>query len=178
MTRRTEDHGDRLDHGNHGNHADRARVRQATQDDIPELVRLRALLFGNLGGEYFDPSSGDDGWRHALSVVLKEQTATGGMRILVVDGERGLAACAVGSVEQRLPGPHLRNGRVGLVIGVVTDPAHRRRGYSRSLMRGLLGWFREREVARVDLYASPEGEPLYRDLGFTDHPDPALYWRP
>jgi hypothetical protein len=45
-------------------------------------------------------------------------------------------------------------------------------------MRGMLDWFREREVARVDLYASTEREPLYRDLGLTDLPDPALYRRP
>ncbi|MEU5954757.1 GNAT family N-acetyltransferase [Streptomyces sp. NPDC047525] len=153
-------------------------IRPATEEDITELVRLRALLFEDLGGAYFNPPSGDGGWRDALAVVLKGQLAAGSTRILVVDGDGGLAACAIGSVEQRLPGPHLRNGRVGLVIGVVTDPAHRRRGHSRSLMAGLLDWFREREVARVDLYASHEGEPLYRDLGFVDHPDPALYWRP
>ncbi|MGW5860790.1 GNAT family N-acetyltransferase [Streptomyces sp. NPDC055239] len=164
-----------------GDHTD---IRQAAQADVAELVRLRALLFETLGGEYFNPSSGgsgepgDSSWRDALAVVLKGQLDTEGMRILVVDGGEGLAACAIGSVEQRLPGPHLRNGRVGLVIGVVTDPAHRRRGHSRSLIRGLLDWFREREVARVDLYASTEGEPLYRDLGFVDHPDPALYRRP
>ncbi|MFF1697834.1 GNAT family N-acetyltransferase [Streptomyces sp. NPDC058257] len=173
-----------------GDHTD---IRQATQADIAELVRLRALLFETLGGEYFNPSSGgsrepegpeesrgsgDSSWQDALAVVLKGQVDTADMRILVVDADKGLAACAIGSVEQRLPGPHLRNGRVGLVIGVVTDPAHRRRGHSRSLMRGLLDWFREREAARVDLYASAEGDPLYRDLGFVDHPDPALYWRP
>lgn len=177
---------------------DRARIRPATQDDLPELVRLRALLFENLGGEYFSPTSsststsGGAAWQDDLAVVLKGQLAVdgNGMRILVMDGDGGgrgdgsgsgdgrLAACAIGSVEQRLPGPHLRNGRVGLVIGVVTDPAHRRRGYSRALLLGLLDWFREREVARVDLYASHEGEPLYRDLGFVNHPDPALYWRP
>ncbi|WP_409055947.1 GNAT family N-acetyltransferase [Streptomyces sp. SYP-A7185] len=155
-----------------------APVRPATHDDIPELVRLRALLFENLGGAYFNPPAGGTGWQDALAAVLEEQLAAGALHVLVVDGDQGLAACAVGSVEQRLPGPHLRNGRVGLVIGVVTDPAHRRRGHSRSLMRGLLDWFRERQVARVDLYASPEGEPLYRDLGFVGHPDPALYWRP
>ncbi|MGW0904905.1 GNAT family N-acetyltransferase [Streptomyces sp. NPDC002853] len=159
-------------------------VRPATRDDVAELVRLRALLFENLGGEYFNPPSGGTGWQDDLALVLKGQLTSEGMRILVVDGDGGagsgggLAACAIGSVEQRLPGPHLRNGRVGLVIGVVTDPAHRRRGHSRALMRDLLDWFREREVARVDLYASPEGAPLYRDLGFVDHPDPALYRRP
>lgn len=128
---------------------------------------------------FFNPGPAEDGWLDALAVVLTEQLTSDSVRILVVDAEGGrLAACGIGVVEQRLPGPHLLNGRIGQVIGVVTDPAHRRRGHSRAIMRELLDWFREREVSRVDLYASAEGEPLYRDLGFTDHPDPALYWRP
>ncbi|MGK5555769.1 GNAT family N-acetyltransferase [Actinomadura kijaniata] len=153
-------------------------VRPATENDIAELVRLRALLFETLGGDYFNPASDDGAWRDALAAVLKERLADGTMRILVVDGDDGLAACGIGGVETRLPGPHLRNGRVGLVIGMVTDPAHRRRGHGRAIMHGLLDWFRDQDVARVDLYASHDGEALYRELGFTDHPDPALYWRP
>src|SRR4051812_49347513 len=183
-------------------------VRQAVEYDLVELLRLRVLLFGELAGDggggggdggggeggdslgrdFFNPASDDGSWLDALAVVLKEQLDAVDVRILVVDGDAdgergeddagGLAACGIGTIEQRLPGPHLHNGRIGHVIGVVTDPAHRRRGHSRAIMRGLLDWFREREVARVDLHASAEGEPLYRDLGFTDHPDPALYWRP
>ncbi|MFD0296255.1 GNAT family N-acetyltransferase [Streptomyces sp. NPDC127118] len=164
--------------------ANDADVRQATENDIAELVRLRAMLFENLGGDFFAPASGGDDWLDALATVLKEQLTTSAdtgsdtVRILVVDGENGLAACGIGTIEQRLPGPHLRNGRIGQVIGVVTDPRSRRRGHSRRIVQGLLGWFRESDVARVDLYASTEGEPLYRDLGFTNHPDPSLYWRP
>ncbi|MFD8377900.1 GNAT family N-acetyltransferase [Streptomyces sp. NPDC059679] len=158
-----------------GHHTD---VRQATEDDIAELVRLRQLLFEDLGGEFFNPSSGDDDWRDALAEALKDQLTADAVRILVVDGDQGLAACGIGTIEQRLPGPRLRNGRIGQVIGVVTDPAYRRRGHSRAIMRGLLDWFRERGVARVDLRASAEGEPLYRELGFVNHPAPTLYWHP
>ncbi|WP_030295964.1 GNAT family N-acetyltransferase [Streptomyces katrae] len=157
---------------------DHTGVRQATDADVAELVRLRALLFDSLGGEFFNPTTAQGDWRSALAVVLKEQLTADSVRILVVDGGHGLAACGIGTVEQRLPGPHLCNGRVGQVIGVVTDPAHRRRGHSRAIMGALLDWFREREAARVDLYASAEGEPLYRALGFDDHPDPALCRRP
>ncbi|MFE0130070.1 GNAT family N-acetyltransferase [Streptomyces sp. NPDC059037] len=166
-------------------------VRQAADDDIAELVRLRASLFDDLGGDFFNPASAGDDWRGALVAVLKEKLASEDTRILVVDGDADgdgdgddsdgdgrLAACGIGTVDQWFPGPHSRNGRVGHVIGVVTDPAHRRRGHSRAIMRGLLGWFRERDVSRVDLSASAEGEPLYRELGFVDHPDPSLYWRP
>lgn len=155
-----------------------SRVQQAMERDVPELVRLRSLLFETLGGDFFNPASGDGDWRAALASVLREQIAAETVRILVVPGPTGLAACGIGTIEQRLPGPHLRNGRIGHVIGVVTDPAHRRRGHSRAIMRDLLDWFGERDVARVDLYASEDGEPLYRALGFTDHPDSSLYWRP
>ncbi|HEX6355846.1 GNAT family N-acetyltransferase [Actinophytocola sp.] len=150
------------------------RVRQAVADDIPELVRLRALLFETLG----DGSSSGGDWREALVEVLKEDLDEDTKRILVVDGDGGLAACGVGFIELRLPGPRLRNGRLGQVINVITDPAHRRRGHSRAIMKQLLDWFAERDVARVDLHASADGERLYRALGFVDHPEPALYWRP
>ncbi|MFF7451438.1 MULTISPECIES: GNAT family N-acetyltransferase [unclassified Streptomyces] len=156
----------------------RSDVRQAMEYDLVELVRLRALLFDQLEGDFFHPVSVNDGWLDTLAVVLKEQLTADTVRILVVDSAvGGLAACGIGTVEQRLPGPHLRNGRIGQVLGVVTDPAHRRRGHSRAIMRGLLDWFRQCEVSRVDLHASAEGEPLYRELGFVPHPDPALCLR-
>ncbi|GLX99067.1 GNAT family N-acetyltransferase [Herbidospora sp. NBRC 101105] len=153
-------------------------VRTATRHDIPELVRLRALLFDDLGGEFFSPADPADDWRAALARVFGRKLAEPDCRILVVDADTGLAACGIGTVEQWFPGPHSRNGRIGHVIGMVTDPAHRRRGHSRAIMLGLLGWFRERDAVRVDLTASRQAEPLYRDLGFADHPDPLLCWKP
>ncbi|WP_131739297.1 GNAT family N-acetyltransferase [Actinomadura roseirufa] len=153
-------------------------IRRAAEDDVPELVRLRSLLFENLGGDFFNPASAGDDWRDALARVLKQKLTEDDALILVVDGADGLAACGIGTIEQWFPGPHSRNGRIGHVIGVVTDPAYRRRGHSRAIMKGLLDWFREREAVRVDLTASREGEPLYRELGFFDHPDPTLCWRP
>lgn len=159
------------------------RVRLAVEDDVAELVRLRALLFETLDGDFFNPPSGDGGWRDACAATFREQLGreqlgADTMRVLVVDGDDGLAACGIGTVQTRLPAPHLVNGRGGQVLGVITDPAYRRRGYSRAIMRGLLDWFRERDVSRVDLHASRESEPLYRELGFVPRPDPALSWRP
>lgn len=153
-------------------------TRTATEHDIPELVRLRALLFEDLGGDFFNPATAGDDWRHTLATVLARKLTDPDTLILVADGGDGLAACGIGSVEQWYPGPHSRNGRIGHVIGMVTDPAHRRRGHSRAITTGLLDWFRARDAVRVDLYASREAEPLYRELGFFDHPDPALCWRP
>ncbi|WP_223833112.1 GNAT family N-acetyltransferase [Streptomyces venezuelae] len=159
-------------------------VRRAVEADIPELVRLRSLLFATRDEEYFRTTPVEGDWRRNLASVLQQQLTADAARIVVVDGADGadgadgLAACGIGTVEQWFPGPHSVTGRVGHVIGVVTDPAYRRRGHSRAIMRALLDWFGTRGASRVDLYASAQGEPLYRNLGFVDHPDPALYWRP
>lgn len=144
-------------------------VRQAREYDLVELVRLQAPLSADLDGDWLD----------ALAVVLRDQLTADDVRVLVVDAVGGgLAACGIGTIDQRLPGPGLHNGRTGHVMGVVTDPDHRRRGHGRTVMDALLAWFREREVARVELRAPAEDEPLYRALGFADHPDAPLYWRP
>jgi ribosomal protein S18 acetylase RimI-like enzyme len=153
-------------------------VREATPDDIPGLVRLRELLFSELADDFGSrPSSGDD-WRDACAAALKEQFASDSMRIVVVDGgtgdDGGPVACGMGVIEQRLPSPHNRAGRVGYIFGIVTDRGHRGRGHARAVMRDLLAWFDARGIERVDLHASDQGIPLYRSLGFTEHPEPTL----
>jgi GNAT superfamily N-acetyltransferase len=58
-----------------------------------------------------------------------------------------------------------------------TDPAYRRRGYGRTTLLTLLAWLRSTGITMVDLHATPDGEPLYRSLGFTEPTDPALTLR-
>jgi predicted acetyltransferase len=60
---------------------------------------------------------------------------------------------------------------------MTTDPRHRRRGHSRSIMVSLLQWYRDSGIRRVDLHATSDGEPLYREFGFVDDGYPSLTWR-
>lgn len=43
-----------------------------------------------------------------------------------------------------------------------------RRGHSRATVTALLGWLRGTGIRIVDLHATPDAEPLYRSLGFTE----------
>lgn len=151
-------------------------TRPATVDDIDELVRLRGLLFTALGESFGPPPVADAhrDWREACADALRERLADERARLLVVDGDGRLACCGVGVIDQRLPTPYNPGGLVGHVFGVVTDPAYRRRGYARAVMTGLLRWFDANGLWRVDLYAAPHAQALYRSLGFDDHPDPVL----
>lgn len=148
-------------------------VRLATVNDIPELVRLRTLFYAALGRD----TNLSAQWREATEQAFTDRLSSdGAMAVFVIDGNAGLAACAVGSVDRRLPGPETTNGLWGHVSGVVTDPDYRRRGYARLLMTALLDWFQARGIRRVELRASAQAEQLYRELGFADRRDTALTW--
>lgn len=126
----------------------------------------------------FPQTNWTDDWREPARRTIRRRFAEDRptMAAFVVDREdgAGLAACAVGVIEERLGDPGKPNGLAGYVFSVVTDPDQRRRGYSRACMAALLDWFRSRGVGTVDLRASKEGEPLYASLGFSRTADPAM----
>jgi GNAT superfamily N-acetyltransferase len=157
-------------------------VRRATAIDAPELVRLRRMMLAEVDGA--EPAPGE--WLATAEATLRQRLGDGDptLAALVIDqpdqpdqqdrqdeqdrpdGRRVVAACAVGIVLELLPSPGNPSGQVGYVMNVATDPAYRRRGYSRACVQALVDWFAGRGVLTVDLRASSEGEPLYRDLGF------------
>jgi GNAT superfamily N-acetyltransferase len=149
-------------------------VRPATSDDVPELTRLREMLFRRVL-DAGDPV-GDGNWRQEFARDVKERLG-GSLGVFVVDGdeEGRLAACGLGLIEYRLPGPFQAGAQAGYVLGMVTDPAYRGQGYARLIMQELLAWFRAKNVGRVDLHAPPEAAALYRSMGFQDH-QVALTW--
>ncbi|MBU2665416.1 GNAT family N-acetyltransferase [Actinoplanes bogorensis] len=149
-------------------------VRRATAADAAELVRLRAVLFDIPEG------SDENGWRRsAASILVRRLSAPSPtMAAFVVDrGSGQLAACAVGIIEERLGGPANPAGLVGYMLNVATDPADRRRGYSRACTSALVDWFRAQGAGVADLRATPTAEPLYSSLGFTRTSDPAMRLR-
>lgn len=149
-------------------------VRPANPEDAAELVRLRGLMFEAMSGRA-DPGP----WQHTAEALLRERLAgpVDGrtMSAFVVDdpAEPGrLAACAVGTLEQRLPAPGHPDGLFGFVFNICTDPDHRRRGYARACTEALVAWFDDHRVTRIDLHATEGGEALYRSLGFHEHSVP------
>jgi len=149
-------------------------IRAAHPDDSAELVRLRRLMFAAMHGQD-SPGPWEADTEAMLRRRLAEPKPTLGAFVIDADSDSAgpgaprLAACAVGTVEERLPAPRHPLGRFGFVFNVCTDPGHRGRGYARATTLALLDWFDTWGVTRVDLHASPDAESLYRRLGFAEH---------
>jgi ribosomal protein S18 acetylase RimI-like enzyme len=158
-------------------------VRRAEPEDADELMRLRVVMIAGIPGGT-SPQPGP--WLTTGAEVLRRQLADPAERVAAfvvdagegadtgVNASEGLASCVVGAIDERLPSPHSPAPWRGYVYNVATDPAYRRRGFSRACMRALLAWFEERGVSLVNLHASPDGAPLYTDLGFARTKDPSM----
>ncbi len=139
--------------------------RLATADDIPEVVRLRRMLFASLGQT-------DPGWERACAGLLEKAMSEGWMVAAVIDVPcgAGLAAVGTGEVQQRLPGPANPSGLLGYIGTMVTDPVFRGQGMATTILERLLDELRARDVDRIELHATPAAEALYRCAGFADRP--------
>lgn len=143
-------------------------VRRATPRDAAELTRLREVMLEGTGGR-----AGDGSWKAVCIAAFEEALAApdGPLQAFVVDAAdrpATLAACCVGVIQPRLPGPQNRSGLAGYILSVATDARYRRRGHARAVVTATMDWFRGRGVARVELHASEHAEGLYRRLGFKE----------
>jgi GNAT superfamily N-acetyltransferase len=140
------------------------RARPATREDVDEVLRLAAVMYTSMGQNATDPR-----WR---SNAKEQFTSRLGhdLGVFVVDhpDRDGLAAAAAVTITTRLSGPNNLSARAAYVQWVATDPEVRSRGFGRAVMTALVEWCEGQDVGYVELHATADGEPLYRDLGFTD----------
>ena len=146
--------------------------RIATIGDADELIRLAAVMFAAVGVD-----GPDDRWRATAGERLAAGFAVDSVAAFVVDhpgAENRCVSAAAVSIQQRLPTPPNPDGHTAYVQWVATDADFRRRGLARAVMQSVVAWCATRGVGSVDLHASPDGEPLYRELGFVTSRNPEL----
>jgi GNAT superfamily N-acetyltransferase len=138
-------------------------VREATTDDIPEILEQRKRMYQDMG--HREPE--------ALSRMiftsrqfLEQAIPTGSFRGWLASADDRIVA---GGAVLLSPWPsHTYDGecRRATILNVYTYPEFRRRGIARQLMGTMIDWCRDQGLAVVYLHASPDGRPLYEALGF------------
>ena len=135
-------------------------VRRATVDDAESLTRLRGLMHQAMGDEPYPA------WEAACTAAFRRRLALAEFAAYVVEADGAVVSGGAGWLEEHLPSPYALDARRGHIASMSTDPAYRRRGYGRLVFTALMGWFAEQDIPRVDLRATPDGQPLYEEFGF------------
>lgn len=146
-------------------------VRDATPDDVPFLVELRAQMFADMGLDV----SGED-WREAATAWFERALTVPDLVAVIVscDAEDRPVASAVAQLRDDCPTPTNPDGGSALIHSVCVLPTHRGQGLGRACFDAVLDWVRESGVTRVELFATPDGEPIYARSGFTRVTWPAM----
>ena len=147
-----------------------ATLRPATPADAQALTRLRGFMHTAIGDTLTEE------WRVACSAAFLRRLASPGFVAYLVEVDGHAVSSGVGWLEEHLPSPHQLDGRRGHIASMSTDPAYRRRGYGRLVFEGLMAWFAERDIPRVDLRATPDGQPLYEAFGFRTLGGATMAW--
>lgn len=138
---------------------------------------FRAMAVAGASGRPQDVD--DTSWYPAAQEAIASRIAQGTLAAFVIDGEQPtivgenqegalLLACAVVTLEDRLPGPGFPRGTSGSMSSVFVAPEHRGRGLARAVVSAGLSWLDEMSAEVVDLHATPDAERLYRSLGFSE----------
>jgi GNAT superfamily N-acetyltransferase len=149
-------------------------VREATVDDRRFIAHHRAAMFVDMGS--LDAASAGalrDAAERWLETAMPRGEYVGWLVVTTSDSSRVVAGAGV-QVRRVLPFPQrdaeggstIAEGRQAIVVNVYTEPEFRRRGLARALMQAVLAWARSVKLESLVLHAAPDGEPLYRALGF------------
>jgi GNAT superfamily N-acetyltransferase len=138
-------------------------IREATPSDIPEILRQRRGMYVDM---HYDDISALDAMTQLTAGYLAKAMAEGSFRAwFACEDARAVAGGAI-IISPWPAHPYDLECRRATILNVYTDPAFRRRGLARQIMRTMIDWCRSEGFARVTLHASDAGRHLYESLGF------------
>lgn len=131
--------------------------RKARHEDVDQLVTLLRLLFSIEE----DFSFNEVKQRRGLVMLLHSDRGC----ILVAEA----VGRVIGMCTGQLVVSTAEGGPAVVVEDMVVDPAHRRRGVGRSLMKAMAGWAKEQGATRLQLLAdknNPLALAFYERIGW------------
>jgi GNAT superfamily N-acetyltransferase len=138
-------------------------IRQATPNDLPEILRHRRGMYEAMG---FSDANALSSMLSTSKPYLMTALANGSFRSwLALVGEQIVAGGAI-LINPWPSHPYDLECRRATILNVYVDPDFRRKGIARRLMQIMIDWCRTEGFAAVYLHASKDGRSLYEALGF------------
>jgi GNAT superfamily N-acetyltransferase len=140
-------------------------IRQATLDDVEQIVTHRRRMFEDMGNK--DPAALDRmaaAFRPWLTQHMQQSLYMSWLAGLPDGGM--VAGCDVWLMDWP-PGQYDVSAYRGYILNVYTRPDYRRRGLAKRLLQTCMDWCYSNGVHIISLHASPDGRTVYEQLGFT-----------
>lgn len=126
-------------------------IRQATMEDIPEILRKRRGMYEDM--DYRDAEALAQ-MIAATGVYLSKALADGSFRGWLASEERRVVGGGAMVITPWPSHPYDGQCRRATILNVYTYPEFRRRGIARQLMQTMIAWCREEGFAIIFLHAT------------------------
>jgi len=147
-------------------------LRKASENDIETLVENRIIF---LKEAYGNPSPELES---LLRLNLREyynRSLKSGTFISWIAEYENEAVGFSGMVIREQPGNfEIPNGKTGYILNIFTIKQFRKNGIASLLVQKLIDVGRQKGLDKIELHATPDGEPVYRRIGFIEPHDRAL----
>jgi GNAT superfamily N-acetyltransferase len=152
-------------------------VRRATLADSDVLIHQRVRMcqdIGTLSTNSDDVEHLSREYRTWLAGMLPAGEYVAWVAETIDDGTLRVVSGGGVTIIPWPPGPRGGITPVAFVYNVYTEPEHRGRGLARRIMEAIHVFCRENQIRSIALNASPFGQPLYEDLGYTVTKSPMM----
>lgn len=144
-------------------------IRKATIDDLPEVQRLRKLLFVFERDEFDSELNAEWSYETDGTKKLTERITSDDDIVLLVEKDSKNVGLLVGSTWNE---PTIKEHTlVGELSVIYLDPELRGKGIGTELIKRFIDWAKEKKVTRILITASSLNEKaiaLYKKMGFED----------
>jgi GNAT superfamily N-acetyltransferase len=141
----------------------RARLREATAADVEVILHQRRGMFADMGeGDAASLDAMTDATRPILAAALRDGSYRGWLAEVDAHVVAGGGVALLGFQ----PTPVDLSPHRAWIVNIYTEPAFRRQGLAKLVMRGIIDWCRAEGLTMVRLHASDAGRPLYESMGF------------
>ena len=149
------------------------RLRRATLNDLPILVRHRHQMWSDVGSRTeHEITLHDRRYRRWAREQMKKRKLLG---LVAEVSDVGPVASGCLWFQPDHPRPVILEMDTPYIMSMYTEPAYRRKGLATLILRGLIDVARKRGYARVVLHASRKGRRVYSKLGFASTPEMRYY---
>lgn len=138
-------------------------IREATQNDVPEILRHRRGMYEDMG---YKDAAVLAGMAPTSKPYVARALADGSLRAwLAISAGQVVGGGAV-LISPWPSHPYDQQCRRATILNLYVDREFRRRGIARRLMQTMIDWCKKDGFVFVTLHYSDDGRALYEFMGF------------